>query len=119
MIRMTIILAVFISSLALSSCYKVVGDALPKRASGRFDKSLSDSSPDFAKGWRDGCDVGMSSGSNQFYKLFHKSNNADGYKMASSIDYRTAWTNAYWWCYRKDFVKQKSSLWGSMMNGYL
>lgn len=107
----------FLVLLPLSSCYKVVGDALPKRAAGRFDSQLADSSPDFAKGWRDGCEVGMSAGANSFYKMFHQTNQADGYKMASSSDYRVSWTNGFWWCYRKDYVKQKSSIWGSMFSG--
>lgn len=104
--------------LPLSSCYKVVGDALPKRAAGRFDSQLADSSPDFAKGWYDGCEVGMSAGANSFYKMFHQTNQADGYKMANSSDYRVSWTNGFWWCYRKDFVKQKSSIWGSILSGF-
>ena len=77
-----------------------------------------DASPDFKQGWADGCEVGMSSGSNTFYKMFYASNQADGFKMANSIDYRTAWGNAFWFCYRATYVKQKSSIWGSILGGY-
>lgn len=111
-------LLLIITLLNVSSCSKRVGDAFPNRASGTFDKSLANTSPDFIKGWRDGCEVGMSSASNSFYKMFHKSNEADGYKMAGSSDYRTAWSNAYWWCYRHDFVKQQHSIWGLVFSGY-
>jgi hypothetical protein len=39
--------------------------------------------------------------------------------MANSKDYNTAWNNAYWYCYRRDYVKQKSAIWGSAMAGYI
>lgn len=83
-----------------------------------FDKELKDASPDFAQGWRDGCMVGMAGGSNSFYQNFYKMNQVDGFKMAYSSDYKVAWGNAFWYCYRKDWTNQRSSLWGSIFNGY-
>jgi hypothetical protein len=59
----------------------------------------------------------MSAGSNTFYKSFYHSNAADGYKMGESADYRTAWGDGFWYCYRVDFVKQKSSIWGAVFSG--
>ena len=82
-----------------------------------YKNALKTATPDFRKGWEDGCEVGMHSGSNTFYKPLYASNKQDGYKMASSSDYRIAWTRAYWFCYRRDYTRQKSKVFGSVFNG--
>ena len=101
-----------------SSCNKSIAKYLPDRPSKSFKKTLQDASPEFRQGWKDGCEVGMSAGSNTFYKLFYDNNTVDGYKMTSSSEYKNAWGNAFWYCYRYDYIKQKSSMWGSMFGGY-
>lgn len=91
---------------------------LPERPNNsiKLDESMS---VEFRQGWSDGCEVGMASGSNTFYKMFYRNNASDGYKMTSSPDYKTAWGNAFWYCYRFDGVKHKSSIWGSVFQGYI
>lgn len=81
-------------------------------------KALATAHPDFRQGWLDGCEVGVSSGANTFYKMFYRSNAVDGYKVTESADYKSAWNAAFWYCYRYQYVKNKSSNWGSMFGGY-
>jgi len=104
--------------LCQSSCQRWVADIFPGRPTKEFKNTLRDASPDFRKGWEDGCETGMSGGSNNFYRMFYRNNVADGYKMTSSPDYKSAWGNAFWYCYRYDYIKQKSSIWGSTFSGY-
>ena len=103
--------------IANSACQKWVADYLPQRPDKGF-KMDEDASQDFKQGWNDGCETGMSAGSNTFYKMFYRSNAVDGYKITSSAEYKTAWNNAYWYCYRKDYIKQKSAIWSSYFVGY-
>lgn len=114
--KIILILSVFYIS---TSCHKSMRKILPERPDKAFDEDLKEASIEFKQGWRDGCETGMSSGSNTFYKMFYESRVIDGYKAASSSDYSVAWTNAYWYCYRYDYVKQKSSIWGSTFSGLL
>lgn len=103
----------------LASCAKSIGDMLPERPHDNV-KIDDDASPEFKQGWSDGCEVGMASGSNTFYKMFYRNNAVDGYKMSSSSEYKTAWGNAFWYCYRYDHIKQGSGkIWGSMFSGYI
>ena len=104
--------------LLVQSCSPKMAAILPNRPDHAFDDDLEHASLEFKQGWKDGCEVGMSSGSNTFYKMFYRQNKVDGYKIANSPDYKAAWGNAFWYCYRYDFVKQKSSLWGSIFKGY-
>lgn len=102
-----------------SSCQKYVADAiLPERPNKKF-KVDPDATPEFRQGFEDGCEVGMSGGSNTFYKIFYRNNKIDGYKMASSGDYKNAWGIGFWWCYRKDHYKTASKIWGSMFEGMI
>ncbi len=102
---------------SLSSCSRSLAKFLPERPSDGV--TIGDgASVEFRKGWADGCEVGMSAGSNTFYKMFYRSNAVDGYKMTSSSDYKSAWGNAFWYCYRYDHIKQNSSVWGSVFTGY-
>lgn len=112
------ILILYIAIFALQSCSPYFQRFLPNRPQYTFDEDLKDASLEFQQGWSDGCETGMSSGSNTFYKMFYRSNQVDGYKMANSSDYKTAWGNAFWYCYRYDHVKHKSSIWGSVFRGY-
>ncbi len=107
-----------ISFLALASCSKKIAEFLPNRPSANNIKFSAGASVEFKQGWEDGCEVGMSAGSNTFYKMFYRNNAADGYKMTSSSDYKTAWGNAFWYCYRHDAIKQ-TSVWGSFFKGML
>lgn len=87
------------------------------RPSDSYAKELAGASPEFRQGWADGCETGMSAGSNAFYRMYYKSNKADGYKMFDSADYKAAWGNSFWYCYRKDEVKLGGTIHGSMFKG--
>lgn len=103
----------------LPSCHPMMAKILPERPSRNFIPDLEgEASPEFIQGWKDGCESGMATGSNTFYKMFYKVNKVDGYKMTSSGDYGTAWSNAFWYCTRYDAIKQNSSIWGSTFGGY-
>lgn len=104
--------------LVLSSCQSYMAKILPDRPSKEFHDAMAEGSPEFAQGWKDGCESGMSAGSNNFYKMFYRINKVDGFKMTSSNDYGTAWSNAFWYCVRYDYIKTKSSIWGSTFGGY-
>src|SRR3990167_2668535 len=97
----------------LFSCAKPIAKILPNRPTKEFKETLRDASPEFQLGWQDGCEVGMSAGSNAFYRMFYDNNAVDGYRMASSSDYKTAWGNAFWYCFRYDYIKQKRPIWSS------
>jgi hypothetical protein len=105
-------------ALNLFSCANSISKILPERPGTEFQKDLEKASPEFRQGWTDGCEVGMSAGSNTFYKMFYKNNAVDGYKMAYSSEYKTGLSNAFWYCYRKDYIKLKSSIWSSTFSGY-
>ncbi len=107
-----------LSLFLLFSCSRSSAKFLLDRPSKEFKETIAESSPEFAQGWKDGCEVGMSSASNTFYKMFYRNNAIDGYKMGSSSDYSTAWGNAFWYCIRYDLIKQKSGIWGSVFGGY-
>lgn len=113
------LLTLFILSPILFSCQSYVGDIFPERPTHKMDDSLVNATPEFIEGWRDGCEVGMSAGSNTFYKIFYRNNRVDGYKMTGSPDYKTAWSNSFWYCYRHDYIKQKSPIYKSMFTGVM
>jgi hypothetical protein len=102
--------------LATTSCNHEISKVLPSRPDQKF--KFGDSSPDYKKGFEDGCESGMAGGSNTFYKVFYRSNMVDGYKVAGSSDYKSAWGIGWWYCYRHDYVKHKSSIYGSFFRGY-
>lgn len=101
---------------ALTSCDHRIAKVFPNRPNLKF--KTGDVSPDYQKGFDDGCEAGMAAGSNTFYKMFYRSNAADGYKMASSSDYKSAWGMGWWYCYRHDYIKHKSGLYGSFFRGH-
>ena len=115
-----------ISLIFLSSCSKTLdkaGNYFPQTPFSSSEKKLNTmiakkGTPEFQQGWHDGCDVGSSAGGNAFYKMFYNSNTVDGYKMASSLDYKNAWTYAFWYCYRYVYIKDKSAIWNSVFSGY-
>jgi hypothetical protein len=111
-------ITIFFLIINLFSCKKWIADKfLLERPNQEFiiDQNAS---VEFKQGWDDGCEVGMSSASNTFYKMFYRSNKVDGYKMTGSPEYKTAWNTSFWYCYRYDYIKQKGSLWGSYFSGY-
>ena len=111
---------IFFSGAFLSavSCQKRIADFLPARADREMTFKEGEVSLEFKQGWDDGCEVGMAGGSNTFYQMFYRNNVVDGYKMTSSSDYKAGWGNAFWYCYRTDWVRQKSAIWGSTFGGY-
>jgi hypothetical protein len=93
---------------------------LPSKAPSKFyQDDLKNASPDFKQGWEDGCETGMAGGSNNFYQNFYKVNKQDGYKFTYSPDYKAAWGNAFWFCYRSDYVDQKSTPMKSVFGGLI
>lgn len=102
----------------LSSCQSYVKKVIVNGPDREFQMDLSEASPDFRDGWRDGCDTGRSAGTNPFYKLIYRNDVVDGFKMSNSSDYKIAWGDAFWYCFRKDWVKQKSSIWSATFGGY-
>lgn len=84
-----------------------------------FKNDLKNASPDFKQGWQDGCEVGMVGGNNNFNQMFYKNNKVDGFKMAYSTEYRTAWNYAFWFCYRTDAIDEKSTPYSSLFKGYM
>jgi hypothetical protein len=116
--KIFLIFAIFFLDFSLDSCSKDMAKHYlihngPEDAI-EIDRNASQ---DFKDGWRDGCEVGSSSGSSSFYKGFYKNNQVDGYKMANSKEYEEAWSNAFWFCYRADYVHDKGSIWGSYFGG--
>ena len=106
------------SFLVITSCQKRMANFLPARADKEMTFKEGEVSPEFKQGWDDGCEVGMAGGSNTFYQMFYRNNVVDGYKMTSSPDYKAGWGNAFWFCYRTDWTRQRSSIWGSVFSGY-
>ncbi len=102
----------------ISACGDKIKENLPNVASSQMKEMFATAKPDFQDGWRDGCETGVSAGGNWFYKSFYKSNRIDGFRMIDSEDYKVAWNFGWWYCYRYQFVKNKSSLWGSFISGY-
>ncbi len=102
----------------IPSCNKNIAKVLPNTADKEAPFNVRDASPEFRQGWKDGCETGISSGANTFYKSFYESNKVDGFKMSGSGEYRDAWGYAFWYCFRSSYVKNKSSIWGSFFGGY-
>lgn len=108
----------FLIIFLISACSDKVKRSLPNTASSEMKEMLATANPDFQDGWRDGCETGTSAGANWFYKSIYKSNRVDGYRIMDSKDYQVAWNFGWWYCYRYQSVKNKSSLWGSFTSGY-
>ncbi len=113
-----IFFTLMIALIALQACHPVIGRIFPGVADKQFPEALKNAGPDFVRGWKDGCEVGSSGGSNTFYKMFYRSNAIDGFKFSGNGDYRDAWVNSFWYCYRNMFVRHKSSIYGSVFGGY-
>lgn len=103
---------------SISSCHPRVASIFPNIADKEMKGDLRNSSPDFIRGWKDGCETGSSSGSNTFYKFFFRNTAIDGFKFSGNPDYRDAWTNSFWYCYRNMWVRHKSSIYSSVFGGY-
>lgn len=113
------ILLIFSLVFCISSCQRWIADKfLTERPSDEFKEDLKDTTVEFRQGFYAGCEVGMASANNTFYKGFYRGNVTDGWKMTSSADYKSGWGFGFWYCYRKDWVKQKSTkIWGSTFGG--
>jgi len=102
----------------LTSCTSRAQKFLPSMADKELKDETDKTTEEYRTGWKDGCEVGISGASNTFYKMFYRNNKIDGYRMSSSPEYRDAWDSAFWYCYRSTYVRQKSSIWSSIMKGF-
>ena len=98
------ILSIIILSLAVTSCGgKVFSDdsifaPMPLRM-GTPDKKKG--SPEYLKGWDDGCKTGLSTMVNGYYKSFYQFKQ-DPY-LASNPVYYKAWKDSYTYCRQYSF----------------
>ena len=116
-----VILFIALSSASCSEATRrnIGRNYLPEKAMGSFKKDLANASPEFRRGWYDGCETGASVASvNAFYRIFYANNRVDGYAKANDADYRNAWEAAVWYCMRYEEIKQSSSIWNSIFGGY-
>ncbi len=102
----------------LTSCTSRAQKFLPSMVDKELKDETDKTTEEYRIGWKDGCEVGISGASNTFYKMFYRNNKIDGYRMSSSPEYRDAWDNAFWYCYRSTYIRQKSSVWSSIMKGF-
>ena len=102
----------------LNACTSKVQKFLPALADRQMQDETDKTTEEYRAGWKDGCETGISSGSNTFYKMFYRNNKIDGYRMSSSPEYRDAWDSSFWYCYRATYIRQKSSVWSSIMKGF-
>jgi len=113
--RIALKITLILLTTLFSSCVRTPG----KSPSKFYKQDLKNASPDFQQGWKDGCETGMAGGSNSFYQSFYKVNTQDGYKFTYSPDYQVAWRNAFWYCYRADYIDQKSTPSASLFKGLM
>ena len=111
------LVSILLLTFFVGSC-RQIGKKMPNTPLSDFKDTMATATPDFRKGWYDGCEVGLSTGANTFYKTLYKSNQIDGYKMTESPEYKAAWGTSFWYCYRYTFIKQKSPFWKSFFEGY-
>ena len=122
-VKMKIILSIFL--LLLCGCSEAtmrnIGrNYLPEKAMGAFKAELDAASPEFRRGWYDGCETGSAVASvNVFYRMFYANNRVDGYAKANNADYRTGWNESVQYCMRYEEIKQSSSIWSSTFRGYI
>lgn len=114
-----IFMALFLTNCSEAMRRKIGYHYLPEKAINTFNKDLKSASPEFRRGWLDGCEVGTHVASvNTFYRMFYTNNRVDGYAKINNADYRNAWDYAVWYCMRYEEIKQTSNMWGSMFGGY-
>jgi len=114
-----VIFFIFICSCSEGTMRNIGRNYLPNKAVGSFEKQLREATPEFRRGWYDGCETGISVASvNIFYRMFYTNNRVDGYAKANDAEYRTGWGEAVGYCMRYEEIKQASSLWGSVFGGY-
>jgi hypothetical protein len=111
-------LIILFSTLLISSCASGTKKFLPSMVDKELRDETDKTTEEYRVGWKDGCEVGISGASNTFYKMFYRNNKIDGYRMSSSPEYRDAWDSAFWYCFRSTYIRQKSSLWSSIMKGF-
>lgn len=113
MIRKIWFIFITLLILPLLSCGRIEGPRV------QFKEELGKASPDFREGWKHGCEVGSATGAGAFYRMFAKNNVADGWKMTSSPDYKTAWGWAFWYCYRKDHIGHAKTQYQEFFGGMI
>ena len=111
-------LIIIFSILLMNSCSSGAQKFLPSLVDKELKNETDKTTEEYRVGWKDGCEVGISSASNTFYKMFYRNNKIDGYRMSSSPEYRDSWDSAFWYCYRSTYIRQKSSVWSSIMKGF-
>jgi hypothetical protein len=109
---------IIISIFSLNACTSGAKKYLPSMADKQLQDETDKTTEEYRAGWKDGCEVGISSASNTFYKMFYRNTKIDGYRMSSSPEYRDSWDSAFWYCYRSTYIRQKSSIWSSIMKGF-
>ena len=112
--KFLIIISIFLLTACTSGAQKYLPSMVDKQLQDETDKTTEE----YRAGWKDGCEVGISSASNTFYKMFYRNTKIDGYRMSSSPEYRDSWDSAFWYCYRSTYIRQKSSIWSSIMKGF-
>jgi hypothetical protein len=111
-------LIIFFSITFLNNCTYKAQKFIPSLADRKLQDETDKTTEEYRAGWKDGCETGISSGGNTFYKMFYRNNKIDGYRMSSSPEYRDAWDSSFWYCYRATYIRQKSSVWSSIMKGF-
>ncbi len=101
-----------------TACSTKLQKILPSMADKQLVNETNLTSEEYRAGWKDGCEVGISGGANTFYKMFYRNTKIDGYRMAYSTSYRDAWDSAFWYCFRYTYIRQKSSIFGSIFKGF-
>lgn len=114
LMKFLILISIFLLTACTSGAQKYLPSMVDKQLKDETDKTTEE----YRAGWKDGCEVGISSASNTFYKMFYRNTKIDGYRMSSSPEYRDSWDSAFWYCYRSTYIRQKSSIWSSIMKGF-
>ena len=71
-------LIIIFFTLSLSGCYSGSQKMMPALADKKMQDETDKTTEEYRAGWKDGCEVGISSGSNTFYKMFYRNNKIDG-----------------------------------------
>ena len=115
--KLNLIFSIF-TIIFFTACSTKLQKILPSMADKKLVNETNLTSEEYRAGWKDGCEVGISGGANTFYKMFYRNTKIDGYRMAYSTSYRDAWDSAFWYCFRYTYIRQKSSIFGSIFKGF-
>lgn len=83
-----------ISVLVLSGCYNVPDKLKPM--SSIFNMVPKDAPNNYKIGWKDGCETGLASMTNSFYKKFYTFR--QNQKLRTNSLYYKAWQDSFMWC---------------------